>query len=94
MTFFERVLSVYRRRLPENGYFSDNKPFLEIFHYKKDSNHISMDFCIPVIPYQLFSMGLPVGIQIVGKRWSDLNLLFIAEELAKFAEPIGNPPSV
>lgn len=49
--FFKKVLSIYRWWLPDNGYLPDDKPFLELFHFEADPNNISMDFCIPVIPY-------------------------------------------
>ncbi|MFZ5985758.1 MAG: hypothetical protein ACOYWZ_01350 [Bacillota bacterium] len=35
--------------------------------------------------------GLPIGVQVVGKRWHDLDLLEITSMLTEFAEPIGFP---
>lgn len=46
---------------------------------------------VAVIPIGKSEDGLPIGIQIVGKRWSDTDLLMIAEKLTEFAEPIGHP---
>ncbi len=49
--FFDLVLSIYGWWLPENRYLPDNRPFLEKFDFKQDSNNISMEFCIPVKPF-------------------------------------------
>lgn len=41
---------------------------------------------IVVIPIGMTKKGLPVGIQIHGKKWQDFKLLQIAKELEKFTE--------
>jgi amidase len=35
---------------------------------------------------------LPIGVQVVGSRWRDMELLGFVERLAEFAGPIGQPP--
>ena len=61
----------------------------------------SLGFCSPfnltghpsvVLPLRLSSAGLPIGIQVVGPRWSDLSLLAIAQELAEIIGPFPRPP--
>lgn len=46
-----------------------------------------------VIPIGQTHNGLPIGIQIVGKRWREMELLAIAQELDKavgdFRHPLG-----
>ncbi|HEY9855300.1 MAG TPA: amidase [Stenomitos sp.] len=44
-----------------------------------------------VIPLGLDSTGLPVGVQIVGRRWGDRRLLALVERIA---ELVGPPPMV
>ena len=46
---------------------------------------------VVVIPIGKTENGLPVGIQIVGKRWSDPSLLNTAKRLIAFSDPIGHP---
>jgi amidase len=33
--------------------------------------------------------GLPIGVQVVGRRWQDMELLNFVERLAEFSGPIG-----
>ena len=40
-----------------------------------------------IIPIGKSQAGLPIGMQIVGKRWQDLELLAIARQIAR---PIDN----
>ncbi len=46
---------------------------------------------VVVIPIGKTENGLPIGIQIVGKRWSDPSLLNTAKMLAAFSDPVGHP---
>jgi amidase len=47
---------------------------------------------VVVIPIGLTKDGLPVGIQVVGKRGRDMELLTIAEKLAQATEGFQRPP--
>ncbi len=47
---------------------------------------------VSVIPIGKSQEGLPIGIQIVGKRWSDLDLLLTAKKLAEYIGFLGHPP--
>ena len=44
-----------------------------------------------VIPVGQTQTGLPIGLQIVGKRWGEMELLMIAEELDKIVGSFRNP---
>ncbi|SRR5581483_9724850 len=44
-----------------------------------------------VLPYQLDRDGLPIGVQIVGKRWADSRLLAIARALSQVTGEFGRP---
>jgi amidase len=46
---------------------------------------------VVVIPIGYTREGIPIGIQIVGKRWRDMELLAIAEELDKVAKAYRKP---
>jgi amidase len=45
-----------------------------------------------IIPVGQTKNGLPIGIQIVGKRWRDLELLAIAEKIAQVIGNFQHPP--
>ena len=45
-----------------------------------------------VLPYTLDRAGLPIGIQLVGKRWSEARLLAVAEVLAAVTGGFRRPP--
>jgi amidase len=45
-----------------------------------------------VLPYALDPAGLPIGIQLVGKRWSESRLLAVAEALAEVTGAFRRPP--
>lgn len=45
-----------------------------------------------VLPYRLDRDGLPIGIQLVGKRWGESRLLAIARALADVTGPFRRPP--
>lgn len=42
-------------------------------------------------PIGLADDGLPVGVQVVGRRWGDMELLGFVERLTAFVGPIGRP---
>jgi amidase len=46
---------------------------------------------VVVIPISYTQNGLPIGMQIVGKRWRDMELLAIAQELDKVVGDFQNP---
>ena len=45
-----------------------------------------------VIPIGKSQAGLPIGVQIVGKRWRDLELLAIAREISQITGGFHKPP--
>ncbi|HEX8035206.1 MAG TPA: amidase, partial [Ktedonobacterales bacterium] len=45
-----------------------------------------------VLPYKLDHSGLPIGVQLAGKRWSDSRLLAIAQALADVTGLFRRPP--
>jgi amidase len=45
-----------------------------------------------VLPYTLDRDGVPIGVQIVGKRWDDSRLLGIAQALANVTGGFRRPP--
>ena len=47
---------------------------------------------VVVMPLTLSSEGLPIGVQLIGRRWHDMELLAIAEQLAEVAGPFRRPP--
>jgi len=47
---------------------------------------------VVVQPLARSEEGLPIGVQLVGQRWSDMNLLTIASLLAKVTGPFQRPP--
>lgn len=47
---------------------------------------------VVVLPVAQSQEGLPIGIQVVGRRWRDMELLSIAEKLAEVTEPFCRPP--
>ena len=46
---------------------------------------------VVIIPIGQSEDGLPIGIQIVGKRWQDMELLAIAQEINKVAGNLQHP---
>jgi amidase len=46
---------------------------------------------VAVLPAGLSGDGLPIGVQVVGRRYDDLRLLEIAAALSEEAGPIGHP---
>jgi len=45
-----------------------------------------------VLPYKLDRDGLPLGIQLVGKRWNEAHLLAMAKVLSEVTGPFQRPP--
>ena len=45
-----------------------------------------------VLPYTLDREGLPIGVQLVGKRWSEAHLLAIAQAVSQVAGEFRRPP--
>jgi amidase len=43
-------------------------------------------------PICLSPEGLPIGVQVIGRRWGDMELLGFVERLAEFLGPVGRPP--
>ena len=47
---------------------------------------------VVVIPIGQSKEGLPIGVQVVGKRWKDMELLAIAQEINQVAGHLQHPP--
>jgi amidase len=47
---------------------------------------------VVVVPTGISPQGLPIGVQVVGRRWGDLKLLAIAREVATAIGSIPRPP--
>jgi amidase len=45
-----------------------------------------------VLPYKLDRDGLPIGVQLVGKRWDESRLLAIAKVLSAVTGEFRRPP--
>jgi amidase len=45
-----------------------------------------------VLPYKLDRDGLPIGVQLVGKRWDEARLLAMAQALSEVTGPFQRPP--
>ena len=45
-----------------------------------------------MIPIGFTDEGMPVGIQVVGKRWRDAELLVMAQQLFEVAGEFKHPP--
>jgi len=45
-----------------------------------------------IIPIGQTQNGLPIGMQIVGKRWREMELLAIAEAIDKVVGGLQHPP--
>jgi amidase len=44
------------------------------------------------IPLGVTQHGLPVGVQLIGRRWHELALLNVAEQIAPFTDGYQTPP--
>ena len=47
---------------------------------------------VVVLPMTLSAGGLPIGVQFVGRRWGDMQLLALAAQVAKVIGPFRRPP--
>jgi Asp-tRNA(Asn)/Glu-tRNA(Gln) amidotransferase A subunit family amidase len=47
---------------------------------------------VVVIPIGQTQTGLPIGMQIAGKRWKEMELLAIAEQLTQITRDFQHPP--
>jgi amidase len=47
---------------------------------------------VVVLPMAHSKEGLPLGVQVVGRRWHDVELLAVAEQLAEVTGPFQRPP--
>ena len=45
-----------------------------------------------VLPLAQSKEGLPIGVQVIGRRWHDVELLSVAAELSKVTGPFRRPP--
>jgi amidase len=45
-----------------------------------------------VLPYKLDGYGLPIGVQMVGRRWDESHLLAIAKALSEVTGDFQRPP--
>ncbi|GGK36825.1 amidase [Deinococcus malanensis] len=48
---------------------------------------------VVVVPVTLTAQGLPIGVQLVGRRWGEARLLAVARHVAEVAGPVGSPPA-
>jgi len=48
---------------------------------------------VVVLPLALSKEGLPIGVQVVGRRWDDPLLLYLAENLSLVTGPFTPPPA-
>jgi len=46
---------------------------------------------VVVLPVSQSKEGLPIGVQVVGKRWNDMALLNVSEQLAQVTGPFHSP---
>ncbi len=47
---------------------------------------------VVVLPLARSTEGLPIGVQVVGRRWGEMKLLAIAEQLTELTGPFQRPP--
>jgi amidase len=47
-----------------------------------------------VLPFAHSKEGLPIGVQLVGKRWDDMALLSVAQTLTYVTGPFRHPPGM
>jgi amidase len=47
---------------------------------------------VVVLPLARTQEGLPIGVQVVGRRWGDMALLAVAEQLTQLTGPFQRPP--
>ena len=49
---------------------------------------------VVVVPLAQTKAGLPIGVQVVGKRWNDIALLAVAEQLTHVTGGFRFPPGI
>ena len=76
------VIKIEGRKVP---YFLANGAYTMLFNL---TGHP-----VVVIPIGQTKNGLPIGMQIVGKRWKEMELLAIAQEINQVAGNFQHPPS-
>lgn len=74
------VITIEGRKVP---YFLANGAYTMLFNLTGNP--------VVVIPIGQSQKGLPIGLQIVGKRWQDMNLLAIANQISKVVGEIQYP---
>ena len=75
------VIEIQGRKIP---YFLANSAYTMLFNL---TGHP-----VVVIPIGQTTNGLPIGMQIIGKRWQEMELLAIAEEIDRVAGSFQHPP--
>ena len=66
-------------------YFSANMSYTSIFNLTGNS--------VVVLPIGQSKEGLPIGVQVVGRRWGDMALLALAESLTEVTDGFQRPPA-
>jgi amidase len=74
-------VDVDERKVP---YFLATTAFTNVFNL---TGHPAV-----VLPLTLSKDGLPIGVQVVGRRWSEPALLALAKQLAPVTGPFRAPP--
>ena len=75
------AIEIEGRKVP---YFLANDAYTMLFNLTGNP--------VVVIPIGKTENGLPIGMQIVGKRWQEMELLAIAQEIYQVAGSFENPP--
>jgi amidase len=87
-TFYSGSQPVYNDPLSVDGqpldYTVANMSYTSVFNLTGSP--------VVTIPAGKTSEGLPIGIQVVGQRWRDMELLSVAEKIADVADAFANPP--
>jgi len=77
----------------KKDFLVDNKP---IKYYAANASYTSIfDLTgnpVVVMPVGYTKEGLPIGIQVVGQRWHDMELLNVSGQLDKIANAYKHPP--
>ena len=66
-------------------YFTSNMSFTTVFNMTGNP--------VVVLPMSQSKEGLPIGVQVVGQRWSDMALLAVAEKISEIAGDFQSPPN-
>ncbi len=88
-SFYIGPFPIYLEPVPVDGrpvkYLVANTSYTSIFNLTGSP--------VVVIPIGYTKSGLPIGVQVVGKRWRDMELLGMAGELDKAAGQYRRPPA-